>query len=262
MDEVELLEQEANLARLSFSRMAMFLRCPRQFYYRYLCGLVVPPKAAVALGAAVHRGLAEGYREMARRERVPPLDLVTDAFAESWDELARVAVFSADEDPGAMKDEAVEALAAHHAAVMPRLLPRDETWVERVVEGQLAGVPFTGVVDLATREALLDHKVVRRAQAPQRDVQAQLFLYRELLGEPAGMAVSRLVVGRNARAELVPLEPPDPATARWLLQMVRQASQGIRLALESGVWLPAPLGAWWCSPEWCGYWDRCTREDW
>lgn len=261
MDELELLEA-VDVGRLSFSRLQMWLKCQRQYYYRYVCGVVLPPRAAMAFGAAVHRGLAEGYREMARRARVPPLDILTETFADVWDSFRDEAEFGPDEDPDRMKDEGVEVLSAHHAAVMPQLLPADESWVERPVEGVIGGVAVAGVVDLATENTVVDHKVVRKAQPVGRDVQLQLWTYRELTARHYPfLAVSRLVVGRNPRAELIPVEPPGPREVLWFENVVRQVQSGIKAALETGLWLPAPMGAWWCSPEWCGYWDRC-HEDW
>ncbi len=44
-----------------------------------------------------------------------------------------------------------------------------------------------------------------------------------------------------------------------------RALDTVRVAVESAYerleFLPAPLGAWWCSARWCGYWERC-RRDW
>jgi hypothetical protein len=28
--------------------------------------------------------------------------------------------------------------------------------------------------------------------------------------------------------------------------------------LESGIFMPANPGAWWCSERWCGYWATCV----
>ena len=27
--------------------------------------------------------------------------------------------------------------------------------------------------------------------------------------------------------------------------------------ISVGAFMPAPVGAWWCSPKWCGYWSTC-----
>jgi hypothetical protein len=45
----------------------------------------------------------------------------------------------------------------------------------------------------------------------------------------------------------------DEAHFQALLNRIERAQQ----VIESGVFMPAPPGSWWCSESWCGYWNLC-----
>ncbi len=36
----------------------------------------------------------------------------------------------------------------------------------------------------------------------------------------------------------------------------RRVQQALKI-IEAGAFSPAPVGAWWCGPKWCGYWATC-----
>jgi len=41
-----------------------------------------------------------------------------------------------------------------------------------------------------------------------------------------------------------------------LRTLVRRINAGVR-AVEAGAFVPAPVGAWYCSEQWCEYWTQC-----
>ena len=48
---------------LSASSIGMLLNCPKQFEFRYVKGLVIPPGAALVTGSAMHRTLETYYKD-------------------------------------------------------------------------------------------------------------------------------------------------------------------------------------------------------
>lgn len=70
----------------SYSAISQYLRCPLQFYFQRVLGL--PSRtinSGMALGSAVHVGLAEYHRRLLTRQPVDP-ESVTKAFREAWRE--------------------------------------------------------------------------------------------------------------------------------------------------------------------------------
>lgn len=37
-----------------------------------------------------------------------------------------------------------------------------------------------------------------------------------------------------------------------------QIAKSVQAAIQAGIALPAPEGAWWCSRKWCEHWNRCS----
>jgi len=48
---------------LSFSQLSMFLRCPRQYEFRYIHGLKIPPSGAMVQSKVRHQTLEQNYRQ-------------------------------------------------------------------------------------------------------------------------------------------------------------------------------------------------------
>ena len=48
---------------LSPSQINMYLRCPAAYKYRYVDGLILPPKAALTRGKSVHKGQEHNYNQ-------------------------------------------------------------------------------------------------------------------------------------------------------------------------------------------------------
>ncbi len=68
----------------SYSQISQFLRCPLQYYFERILKLERPfIPAAMALGSAVHEGLAEYHRHLQVNEPVPA-DLVQETFLNAW----------------------------------------------------------------------------------------------------------------------------------------------------------------------------------
>ncbi len=54
----------ADEPHLSVTQLKMYLRCPLQHYFRYVCGLKIPLTGSLTLGWTVHGTLEENHREM------------------------------------------------------------------------------------------------------------------------------------------------------------------------------------------------------
>jgi len=244
---------------ISVTQIKMYLRCPAQYYFRYVLGLKVPPAGALVLGRAVHAGLEHYFAGKLHTGEGPPVNRVLDVFDAAF-EAERPEADWGEDDPGRAKDDGAALLRLHHAEVGPRLVPAA---VERRVEVPLpgVGVPLLGFIDLETADGLIvDHKTVSRTppeEKAQGDLQlsAYALAYRYAHGKlPAGVRLDFLV--RNKTPKIV---TRAASRAEADLERFKRLAARVAAAIRAGIYYPNPDN-FMCSPVGCGYWEECHRE--
>ena len=63
---------------LSWSQIRMLMRCPKQWEYRYVRGVVKPPGIALVVGAGTHKGVEVNMRSKLEDGGPMPLSNVLD----------------------------------------------------------------------------------------------------------------------------------------------------------------------------------------
>lgn len=249
---------------ISVSQVRTWLDCQRRWYFRYVCGLKIPPPGAVVVGSAVHQALRHTNVTLRDTERLPPLEEVMDVYAQAFEAEAPDALWR-DEDPAKAKDGGYAGVRAYYERHAQDYRPVD---VEHEVRVPLrgVGVDLVGVVDLRTPERIVDYKTTgRKPSEVPPEVAAQIWLYqygyRELGVEISGGEAVYIVTNtKSADVVKLPIPSPTPSdVARWM-RVLADARKAMELAVEHELFLPAPPGAWYCSPEACGFWDVCHRE--
>lgn len=241
------------LRRISFTAAKVFLRCQRQFYFRYVKGLILPPSGAQALGIAAERAITLGLRPVLQGRAPEPTDFVVEAFWVALNEESKEAIWY-EEDPEAAGQDVQPALVAYWKSVAPGLA------VSALQEYGARSLPeFTleGYADLLTSDGIVDWKVSRRAY-PAQEAQEQLWTYDLIFRKPK-LTVHNLI--RGGRVVELPVPKPSPAEEAFLLGKYAAVVQGIETSLSTRTFLPAPP-SWVCTPKWCGYWDLCHKQDW
>jgi DNA helicase-2/ATP-dependent DNA helicase PcrA len=61
---------------LSYSQLETFKRCPRQFQYRYILRIPVPPSAAASFGTSIHAALKDFYAQVVKARKPTCEDLL------------------------------------------------------------------------------------------------------------------------------------------------------------------------------------------
>jgi len=89
---------------ISVTQIKMYLRCPAQYYFRYVLGLKIPPAGALVLGRAVHAGLEHYFAGKLHTGEGPPVNRVLDVFDAAF-EAERPEADWGEDDPGRAKDD-------------------------------------------------------------------------------------------------------------------------------------------------------------
>ncbi len=153
------------IAHLSPTSMSMLHRCGRQFYYRYIEGLIIPSGVAAVRGRAAHAGVEHNFRVTMSSGCPAPLEDVLDTARDALNSEWEQGVFLAPEEKeqgedkirGCAVDEAARLVTAHYNEVAPLIHP---TALERWWELAIPGYPYTvkGRIDIQEEGGLRDTK--------------------------------------------------------------------------------------------------------
>ncbi len=245
---------------LSWSRVQLYLRCPRAFRYRYV---EEAPSAftssALVLGSAVHDLVGEHYGRLMAGEAAEEPD--ASAFIGAcFDEADPAVKFGTKED----RDGLCDLGASMTSALIDHDLLGD-TWsvagVEERVEGPLLdeAPPFVGYLDLLLvdgdgQTGVIDFKTTRSkwTGSTLREYSGQLVLYEVLLGgDTAHRSFVTVTKAKTPKVQQLTVNGSEQGREQ-LHEQVRHVWRGI----ESGAF-PAHPG-WGCG--YCGYQDRCPHS--
>lgn len=244
---------------LSVTQISMFCRCSRQWEFRYLKGIILPPPGAVIQGAAYHRTLESYFKAKLNTGVDVSQARLDDWFAACWDavlnerrdehgESLAEEIDWEEQKPAQVKDQTALLLRAYHRDIASSVQP---IAVESRLSCDIEGIRFVGVIDLETSESVIDHKVRGRAMSKD-DAQGELqpCAYGLLTGQRR-FAFHNALKTKQPSIQVVTLEKSQKEL-EWFTVLVKQVTQ----AILTGIFYPSP-GGWQCSSKWCGYWNLC-----
>ena len=142
----------------SYSQVSQFLRCPLQYYFERV---LKPPKpfisSGLALGATVHRALAEYHRGIQRGKNLGP-EQVREVLVATWAEMeSREPIQYRDgEDRAKSVDQAVALMDLYVKEPIPQcVLAVEEPLLVPLFnsQGEALAKPLLAVPDLVTRDS-------------------------------------------------------------------------------------------------------------
>ena len=252
--------------QLSYTQINMFLRCPRQYEYRYVHGLKVPPTGAMVQSRVWHQTVELNYRQKIHSDRDLPLGEMQEFFAAQFGAaLAKEEVaFELGEKPGTLKDQGTAIVAAHHKAIAPEVRPFLVEQPFTVALGEDFPFDLVGVWDLVERDGtVVDNKAYRKTPYQEdldKDLQFTIYAlgFRATRGEiETGLRMDAIVKRKNPKVVQLHTRRTN-SDCRWVLGLIEQVGK----AITSGIFYPNPNGRH-CTPRFCGYWSRCMeRNNW
>lgn len=244
---------------LSHSSIGMFLRCPRQFFHRYVEGKKEPPGIAMIQGTAAGAGLELNNRhKMAQGEDLPAekvIECFADKLATEW------RVIPASEQKKEKKDDVIAQGRTVLGFYMKNIAGNvNPTGAEAGFRLDVQGVPIIGYADMLEAKTLWDYKYVgSRSNYLKRgavDESMQLTMYSRAFAPP-GEEV-RKYVGYIALVK-------DKGEARQLLSSrtledwrdLEDLVVSVAKAISAGAFPRCDPTNWLCKPQWCGFAKTC-----
>ena len=289
-EEIAEPEQRISHPHLSYSQLAMYLRCSMQYFFRYVLGLKDKPKVSLSIGKGGHAALEwNAKRKIATGEDQPVAAVVQKAEDFMYRYLTELppSEYEKDAEPGETIDKFLGATKVFVTRDAPKItpigvevefnlnlnqfLPPDEEPI-RIINGKidilstdrdlLVAAPSIAPIEVD------DYKfVTRKRSQTEVDLSPQITLYngvvKQVVGRWPAKAGYRMLTPGNTR------EGPDATTLRRdpalmtpeaqesrlkrLVFQFKKAEEGIRRA----IFIPTdnPIT---CS--WCGFRDRCQMS--
>lgn len=253
---------------LSATQIGMFLRCARQWAYRYIERLIVPPSGAMKQSGVFHSTAEYNYVQKIESRTDLKLDEMTDFFGTRFEhEFTREEVkLNENETKGGLKDQGMDIVRVFHRNIAPYVQPVEvEKRFELTLKEKEGEPPFklVGVIDVVDeRGHVRDNKALAPSRVPNefelsRDIQLSTYsLARRLETKKVEPELNMDVVVKLQRPEARLLRT---ARSREGLRMHLNTIGNISKAIRADAFPRNPTG-WWCSPKWCGYWDRCMGK--
>ena len=257
---------DKNFFRISNSSIEDFLRCGLFFWFRREGhdgtgrGFSTIP---MTIGTAVSAAAEVACIRKKSEEPLPRLRDLVDVAVAAYDrehEMSYVDAAPVDVCQG--RDDAAGAARAWGELIMPTI--GEVLWAEEplIARFEEAGLELAGTPDCIEPDLVRDTKTGKPWNQRRADRSRQLtgygLLYRAQVGSrPQRVAVD--TVHRNGRggwtAETLWSSRTERDEAAYL-----EIAQRVHNAIQKGVAVPAPEGAWWCAEGWCPFWSRCTAR--
>jgi hypothetical protein len=270
---------------MSISQVNMYLRCARQYKFRYVDDHKRPPAIPAALGSSGHAALETTHHHLVDHNVPAPMEQLLACFSDKWDEISLLIEDWEGEKPGQVKDVGLALVRLYNNTVAPNVRPQVDAQqvrgIEKKFEVTVAGVPMLGYIDLIDTNASLAFSPEETAlmQAQGRTIPAGFttavvdFKFRgksmtqaEVDGS-LQLTLYSLATGVYAIRfdQLLKTKIPKIKSAAglrsrrdhlWLAEIVRDVAE----AVSKGAFPPCSPDAWVCSPKWCGYFPQCRGK--
>ena len=259
---------------LSMSGFNMMRKCPKQFEYSYVLGVVSAPGIAMTKGKAVHKGAEMVHRSTIETGKPLTMDAAVQVVADDFDiEKDKIEDWT-DPDteeklkPGAVKDAALANFRVYYVQAVPLIKP---VAVEKTFAKKFGTVPMRGVIDLIDKvpgeytvnddpeqspplvEVVSDLKLTRKMWSDQQiENNPQLTAY--ALVENTDRVRVDLLLDQKKGTQYKPIRSFRYAKIK---NDLIEDLETIVAQIKTGIFSRCDPTAWNCSPKWCGYFARC-----
>lgn len=255
------------MEHISFTQLNMLLRCGEQYNRRYIKREILAPSGSQVRGRSAHKAEEKNFVQKIETSSDLPIEAVKDFFSDEWEknkyEIAWTDEELSGESPtkieGKYKDTGIALVEVYHVQLAPSAIPvavEDKFTVH--FEG---GYPdLTGIIDrIDEGDQVIDLKFMSKSPSEgdaAKDVQLVAYDlgYRQTRKKKPSILRKEYAVSTKTPKTITQEIPPheDERIDRLLFSLERAIE-----AIQKGVFLPAALGSWVCSPKWCGYYPTC-----
>lgn len=247
--------------------MEALARCGIAYERRYVNGEHTPPSARAIVGTAVDRAVRVNLQQKIDSGELLPVEAVKDAARDTlvteWANGVRLSEEDGEDGINGRDkalDMSVNLSGFHHGTVAPVIQPIHvaRKWVLDV-DG--LNLQVAGEIDIQEPRRIRDTKT--SGKSPVKDLadkSLQLSTYALAVERIDGQLPESVVLDyvvqtpKRGDTKYVPLESVRRAEH---VQPVLERIAHMARILETGIFTPAPIDSWWCSPKYCAFHETC-----
>lgn len=269
LQEVKIAEP-VNVSRLkphlSVSQMESYTRCGEAYRRRYLEHEIVPPGIALIQGKSVHEAARRNFEQKMESHADLDAGVVVEIASAAFDaEICGGYLLTPDEESagvkkslGAAKDLSVAMADVYAKQIAPDYQP---ILVEQRIRLTLPNCErdLLGILDLADDAArIVDLKTAGKSKnQAEADSNLQLTYYAAAFEAALGVPASEVRLETIVKTRKVQRQTLVSSRGPADLAVLERRAGAVLTGIKAGVFTPATPGAWWCSPKYCGYYNRC-----
>lgn len=255
---------------LSPSQLDMFSMCGEAYRRRYIMGHIIPPGIALVKGTAVHFGSETNFKQKVKsRVDLPAKQIIEASVANLEGRIKAEGLILTDEEQtigkknvvGTCKDSTVLLADLFAREVAPLYQPKHvENKVRLVLPNSERDI--VGIMDLDTeKDEVVDLKTGKaKKNQDYWDKSLQMTTYAALKKARDKKPPKKIII-----EQLIHTGKSDPkrhvietTRSRPDFDVLAARMNAMNKAIKVGVFMPAPVGSWKCSPTYCGYWKTCV----
>jgi len=296
-------EQKASLAEqikgrivlptgyLSNTQVEMYLRCPKQYEFRYVMDQIRPPAISMIFGGGTHKALEVTHHHIVDHDVPAPDEMLESAFSDKFEgEVEEKELGDSFEkegvDKGRLKDEGYRLVRLYNKKIAPRVRPqvtkdaegKEVRGIEKRFDIDIEGVPVMGFIDLidVASDTILSPEerqmmLTKGIEVPSDMSTVVADFKTKVKSYSQADADSALQLSLYSLAEGVPFVRYDQLLRQQMPKIKRITSKRgsadhawlkevyihVAKAITAGVFPPTDPTNWVCSKKWCGYWHAC-----
>lgn len=257
-------EPYAERPHLSVSQITMYLRCSKQYFYRYIEGLKRPPNIRLVTGKAGHAGIEQdNLWKLTTGESLPARTIVEHGVA-AFEEFAE----EAEDATATEKSNAKDSLAAtldyygtEYSPHAPKVLAAEQ---EFFIDVSTKTDPMLGYIDLIDADGIWDYKFTSRPKTQDEvDLSLQLSVYDIANGQKAkNLGLVAIIPATSRSTPRIAITRRTPALLRKRARTEKTLRtlttiEAVSEAIQHETFIPVDDPRI-CS--WCGYRDICQTR--
>jgi hypothetical protein len=262
------LDPELPKGVLSPAQFSMYKRCPRQYEYAYVKGLVRPPGISMLKGTAIHKGAEVVHRHTIATGTRMPMDeavqQVADTFAAGLENIKK----DPEVDVGLAKDRTLSNFRIYYVQAVPLIRP---IAAEKTFAIKIGGVPIRGVIDLIDQvfgdvvlgeddpnsppmvEVVSDLKTTTRRWPDQMvNHSTQMTLY-AIVEDTQRIRVD-LLIDQKSGAKYLPIRATRSKREKQIITEDLVEMAGL---VKKGIFPRCLPDSYVCTKTFCGYYGLC-----
>lgn len=234
---------------LSTSQVRKYLKCPRQYEFRYVNKLTESIGSGLIMGRAFHKGLQDATFKKGIDGEILATDDVLDIYATAFqDEIENSDVDWNGDDPGETKDNGAKMLHKYYEEIginsIPRLDENGIPYAERKHTFEIVpGLKVMTVMDIIEDNGIIrDYKTSAKSpSAKVIDETIQLptyaLAYRDMFGEKETAVGLDYAVNLKKEKKVMRLETEGPIDDSRI-ERVKQTFVGVAQSISAGIFYP------------------------